>query len=431
MAGSVAGPRLAALPGEIERFALPNGLAVCLVRNAQAPIVSTALFYRAGARDEEAGEGGLAHFLEHMMFKGSARYGPGEVDRRTQALGGTNNAFTSHDLTAYWFSFAADRWGEALAIEADRMRGLRLEPREVDAERQVILEEIDMYRDDPWDALEMEVLAALFAGHPYGRPVLGSPEELRAEGARELARFHRRFYRPDNALLVVAGDLDGSAAERIDEAMGGLAASADRPSRRPCDVPRRPAGLHRCERRHGEIARLLLALPAPAPSAADHAELLLAATLLAEGRASRLQRELVEEGQLCLGVSATLSDHQAGAYFGVSAELLPGGDPGEIECRLLAALAALAEPAGEAELERARQIFLADWVHEHERIHQQALAVGVALSLFDLEQPERLLRRVEQATAEEVAAAARRWLDPSLGGVLGVCLPEGRRRRAT
>ncbi|MCM2270874.1 MAG: insulinase family protein, partial [Thermoanaerobaculia bacterium] len=230
------------------------------------------------------------------------------------------------------------------------------------------------------------------------------------------------------ALLVVAGDLDGTAAPRIEAALGGIAPAAPARPRAPGVRPPPPAAPSRCERRHGEVPRLLLALPAPPADAPDHAELRLAATVLAEGRASRLQRELVDEGQLCLGVSATLSDHELGAYFGLAAELLPDGDVVEVERRLHAALAELATPVGEAELERARQVFRADWVHEHERIHQQALAAGIALVQFDLGQPERLLRRVEQATAEEVAAAARRWLDPSRNAVTGVCLPETGRR---
>jgi hypothetical protein len=180
--------RPAALPGEIERARLDNGLEVCLLRNAQAPIVSTALLYRVGARDEREGETGIAHFLEHMMFKGSERYAAGEVDRRTQDLGGNNNAFTSHDVTAYWFSFAADRWHEALAIESDRLRGLRLETSQVDAERQVILEEIAMYRDDPWDALEMEVLAMLFGEHAYGRQVLANRSRVADRNGWSAAR---------------------------------------------------------------------------------------------------------------------------------------------------------------------------------------------------------------------------------------------------
>ena len=121
-------PEISALPGlpVVERLA--NGLTVCLLTNRQAPVVTTALWYRAGSRDEPAGQGGVAHFLEHLMFKGSRRYGAGEIDRLTQALGGANNAFTSHDATAYHFNFARDRWHEVLAIEADRMAGLTFDP---------------------------------------------------------------------------------------------------------------------------------------------------------------------------------------------------------------------------------------------------------------------------------------------------------------
>src|SRR5690242_15945605 len=117
-------PGLTSIPGRLRAETMDNGLTVCLVENRQAPLVTSAVFYRVGTRDEPAGRGGVAHFLEHMMFKGSAHYGPGEIDRRTQALGGSNNAFTSHDITAYYFNFASDRWTEALTVEADRMTTL-------------------------------------------------------------------------------------------------------------------------------------------------------------------------------------------------------------------------------------------------------------------------------------------------------------------
>jgi zinc protease len=417
-------PRPPALAGEIEVSRLANGLELALVHNPQAPLVTSALFYRAGARDEEPGLGGLAHFLEHLMFKGSERYAPGEIDRRTQTLGGANNAFTNHDLTAYWFTFASDRWSEALAIESDRMRGLRLDAREVEAERRVIVEEIAMYRDEPWDALELDVLAALFPGHPYGRPVLGTPAELGREDAELLASFHRRFYRPGNAVLVVAGDLEQDVPARVEEAFGGLDGGAA--DRRPVPPPTSPGELERVERRQGEVARLLLALPAPPPDTAEHGALRLLATALAAGRASRLQRELVEEGQLCLSVTASLAENQAGSHFAVAAELVPGTEPREVERRILAALAALAAtPIGGEELERARRVFCADWAWSQERIYQQAVATGFALAEFDLDQPRRLLDAALAAEAPELVRLASIWLDPLAGGVLGVSLPEG------
>jgi zinc protease len=410
------------LPGHIAVERLGNGLTVCLLENRQAPLVTTALWYRAGTRDETPGLGGTAHFLEHMMFKGSPRYGPGEIDRRTQALGGANNAFTSHDATAYYFNFAADRWGEALAIEADRMAALLLDPEEVASERQVILEEIAMYDSEPWDALEMAVQPRLFGGHPYGRPVLGTAEELGAIGRDELAAFHSRYYRPDNAVLVVAGDLGADALGTVERALGGLPAGGH--GRAPVTEPAYPAGLDRLERRKGEVPRLLLSLPAPPGGHPDHAPLRLLVSLLGAGRTSRLHRALVDEGQLCVWVSADLSENQGSGQITLGAEVVPGAAPAVVEAELLRQLDLLAaEPPGEEELARAKQVALADWVFGHERVHQQALAAGFALALFDLEHLERELERLSAVGPERLLDVADRYLRPERGGVLGWSLP--------
>ncbi len=410
------------LQAEARESRLASGLEVCLLPNRQAPIVSTVLVYRAGGRDEAPGESGAAHFLEHMMFKGSQRYGPGEIDRRTQALGGTNNAFTSHDLTAYYFAFAADRWHEALAIERDRMTGLDLAAEEVTSERQVILEELAMYRDDPWDALELAVQGALFAGHPYGVPVLGNEQDLERIDGERLALFHRRFYRPDNALLVVAGDFGPEAEDEVERAFGDLAAAGSARASAPAYAP--PRELLRVERRQGEVTRLLLALPAPPPDHADHAGLKLLATLLGAGRTSRLYRELVDVGQLCLSASAALAENELASFLTCSCELLPGSDAAEVERRLLDGLAGQRALAPSAEeVARAKQILLADWVFQQERIHQQAVNAALARAQFDLGHPLRHLRRALACEAEELRDLAVRYLDPAAGGVLGISRP--------
>ncbi|MGB6639277.1 MAG: pitrilysin family protein, partial [Thermoanaerobaculia bacterium] len=233
---------------------LDNGLTACVVEDRRTSLVTTALCYRVGTRDEAPSQGGIAHFLEHMMFKGSPLFGPGEVDQRTQALGGTNNAFTSHDCTLYEFSFASDRWVEALAIEADRMAGLALDETEIDAERAVILEEISHEEDDPWDALEMEVRDRFYGEHPYGRRVLGQRDSLTAIGRGELEAFHRLHYRPANAVLVVAGDVGQEALEPIRRELD--CASTDGSPERAL-IGKRPAvGRSRVERRRGDVARL-------------------------------------------------------------------------------------------------------------------------------------------------------------------------------
>ncbi len=415
---------LKSLPGRLRVERLGNGLTLCLLANPQAPIVTTTLVYRAGTRDEPAGHGGAAHFLEHMMFKGSGRFGPGEIDRLTQALGGSNNAFTSHDATVYYFNFAADRWTQALAIEADRMASLTLDPEQVASERQVILEEIAMYESEPWDALEMAVHAKLFAGHEYGRQVLGTREELLATGAEALRGFHRSFYRPDNAVLVVAGDVGEDALAAVERTIGSLPAGAE--PRRPFTPPATLSGsLQRLERHKGEVARLLLALPAPHGSHADHAPLRLAAIVLGGGRTSRLQHALVEEEQLCVWVAADLSEGLDASMMTIAAEVVPGVDPARVEARVLELLEDLRRhPPDEEELERCRQIAAADWVFGHEKVHQQALSVGVALGLFDLEHLDLHLERLLAAGAGHILEVADRHLRPERGGVIGWSLPK-------
>lgn len=404
---------------------LANGLRICLLENRQAPVVTSVLFYQVGCRDEPAGRGGIAHFLEHMMFKGSARFGPGEIDRRTQSLGGTNNAFTSQDTTAYYFNFAADRWTEGLAIEADRLSGLTLDPEQVASERQVILEEIAMYNSEPWDALELAVLARLFGTHPYARPVLGTRPELLEIDAAALRDFHRGFYRPDNAILVVAGSLGEEAFDEIEATLGTLP-PGDGPilRRPPTPLTSAPTELVRIVRRKGEVARFLLALPAPPGRHDDHPALRLLVTLLAAGRASRLYRQLVEEQQLCVWVASDLSEGLDASYLTVTAEVIPGVDPGQVEAEIFRVLAETAtEAAPREEVERAQQIVFADWVFGHEKVHQQALTAGFALTLFDLDHIERHLRTILETTPDQLQAVAARYLVPEQGGVLGWSLP--------
>ena len=428
--GASALPRL---PGELTVERLDNGLTVALLANAQAPVVSTALWYRAGTRDEPAGHGGVAHFLEHMMFKGSERFGPGEIDRRTQVLGGANNAFTGHDATVYYFQFAADRWTAALEMEVDRMRAVTLDPTEVESERRVILEEISMYEDDPWDSLALRVEDELYRPHPYGRPVLGSREELLATGADVLRTFHGRFYTPANGVLVVAGDLGepARALAAVAETFGRVPAAA--PAERPEAPPQRALGeLIRLERRKGEVGRMLLAVPIPDARHPDLSALRIAAAVLGVGRSSRLYRSLVDEGQLCAWVAVGLSEAQDPSSLSVTAELLSGIEAARVEGEVLEHLEALAAaPPSEAELDRAREVLYADWSFSHERISAQGLTVGSDLTFFARGWAEAQVRLLAGVTPDDVRRVAERHLRPSgwaggRGAVLGWSLPEGR-----
>jgi len=416
---------LASLPGELRVERFDNGLTAALFVNRQAPLVTSALYLKAGTRDEPAAHGGVAHFLEHMMFKGGARYGPGEIDRLTQALGGANNAFTNHDATTYYFNFAADRWVQALEIEVDRMSALALDPQAVASERQVILEELAMYESEPWDALEVAVHARLFAGHAYGHPVLGNRETLAATDAAALRDFHRRFYRPDNAVLVVAGDIDPDAAlAAVEGTLGALPAGAEtRAPSRPAEAV--PRTLERLERRKGEVARLMLALPGPPGAHPDHPALRLAVILLGGSRMSRLQRALVDEEKLCAWLTADLSEGLDASFLTIAAEVVPDVEPARVEERVLRLLDELfSEPPNEEEMERAHRIAQADWVFDHEKVHQQALSLGAALALFDLDHLDLYMRTMAGTGRGRLLAVADRYLRPARGSVLGWSLPK-------
>ncbi|MCY3933938.1 MAG: pitrilysin family protein [Acidobacteria bacterium] len=418
---------------------LDNGLRVVLLPRDGAESIVVALCYRAGSRDEEPDESGLAHFLEHMMFKGSAAYGPGAIDRLTQRLGGTNNAFTSHDATLYHFQFERGSWQEALRIESDRMRGLSLLPEEVDSEREVILEEIRMVEDDPWDALEQAVAGRVFGDHPYGRSVLGTRESLRALDAGTLRSFHRRHYRPGRAVLVCAGGLPPDAMELVEATLGTVrwvrgssdpptGGAAERRSPNNRDAGQRPATMldaacggggsedprtqfRRIELRRGETPRLLVAHPAPAPDDPAHVHLRLALAVLCSGRSSRIQRELVEENPLALWASAAVTGHRLGGLAVFSAEAAAGADPARLEEELCSRVDRIAvrPPDGE-ELERAKRILFVDWVFLHEAIAERAVTAALEQALFRPGFSRDSFEALSATTASDVAATCAAWL---------------------
>jgi zinc protease len=291
----------------------------------------------------------------------------------------------------------------------------------------VILEEVAMYESDPWDALEQAVATALYGEHPYAHPVLGTREELLATGVAELAAFHAARYRPDGAALVIAGGVGEADLAAVEATLGQLAPGATARPALPAWEP--PPQWTRVERRHGEVPRMLLALTAPPANHPDHPLLRMLATVLADGRTSRLRRRLVEESERCLFVDADASAAVGPGTFTVEAELHEGVTPAEVEEAVQEELAAVAAaPIPAEELARAHAALLADWVFGNEQAHQQALSLGFGVALFDETHAERDLAAALAASAEELREAAARWLQPERG-VVGWALPAKRRRR--
>jgi zinc protease len=422
----------------IHEHVLGNGLRLLLVERHLDPVVAVMLWYRAGARNETEKEAGVSHFLEHMMFKGSARYGKGAIDRITTTLGGTNNAFTTADHTAYWFEFASDRWESALEVEADRMRALLLDPAEFEAEKQVVLEELAQGEDDPWRVLSQEVQSALFTRHPYRRPVIGYADTLKALRVSEMRDYYERFYHPGNAVLVVCGDFEPARAlESVQKHLGSI------PAGRPyaeADAFRAPAEPPRGEQRlllrwDDEGSRLCIAWPTAALGSDADCILDLVSTLLTGGRLSRLYRRLVIEERCATSVSTHNDTRVEHGCFWLFAECAQGTRPERLEQMIDEEFARLATRlVGRAELARAKRIIAAGEAHDAESVSDLAEDLGEFAIDADWRLALRTLERIQRTRAAELRATAARLLAPGRR-VVGWCLPRpgnarGRKRKA-
>src|SRR6266852_4069208 len=209
---------------DVRRTVLDNGLVVLTKEVHTSPIVTSMIWYRVGSRNEELGHTGKSHFLEHMLFKGTDHFKKGEIDLLTLKHGGGNNAFTSHDFTAYYFSFASDRWDVALEIEADRMVNCSFDPEEFEAEKKVVIEELKTGLDSPWGLLLQEVEAAAFKVHPYRNPIVGWLQDVERATVEEQQAYYRRYYHPNNAVLVIVGDFNSEdVLKKVDLAFGSIA----------------------------------------------------------------------------------------------------------------------------------------------------------------------------------------------------------------
>ena len=234
-----AGPGGAATP--VLEATLDNGLRVLLLEDRRSPIVSVQVWYRVGSRNEQPGSTGLAHFLEHMMFKGTPTFGKGEFARLVEGNGGRDNAFTTQDSTTYFVNIAADKVEDILRLEADRMRNLLLDPTEIDSERQVVMEERRMRTEDNPDGLLAEqLMATAFSAHPYQWPVIGWMADIARINPAELRAFYDLYYRPNNAVLVIVGDFAAPALlERVRATFGPVPRGPEPPAVTAVEPPAR------------------------------------------------------------------------------------------------------------------------------------------------------------------------------------------------
>src|SRR3954452_13035333 len=215
-------------------FTLGNGMQAVVIPDHRTPVVTQMVWYKVGSADETAGKSGLAHFLEHLMFKGTAKHPVGEFSQTVQRVGGEENAFTSTDYTGYYQRITKDQLGRMMAFEADRMTGLVLKDENVLPERDVVLEEYNMRVANSPDArLTEQIMAALYLNHPYGRPIIGWHQEIEKLSREDALAFYKRFYAPNDATLIIAGDVDVSEIHPLaEQPFGRIAPQPAIPPRR-------------------------------------------------------------------------------------------------------------------------------------------------------------------------------------------------------
>src|ERR1700752_4599624 len=225
-------------------FTLPNGLQVVVIPDHRTPVVTQMIWYKVGSADETPGKSGLAHFLEHLMFKGTSKHPAGEFSQTVLRVGGNENAFTSTDYTGYFQRVPSEELGRMMEFEADRMTGLVLKDENVLPERDVVLEEYNMrVANNPEARLTEQIMAALYLNHPYGRPVIGWRQEIEQLDREDALAFYRRFYAPNNATLVIAGDVEvKDVRPMVEDTYGKVARVAEVPERhRPMEPQQQAA----------------------------------------------------------------------------------------------------------------------------------------------------------------------------------------------
>jgi zinc protease len=393
---------------------LPNGLRVFLKPVPGSPVVSTMVAYKVGAADEELDQTGLSHYLEHLMFKGTDKLAPGDIDRLTQRNGGSNNASTSEDMTVFYFDFAADRWKPGLEVEADRMRNLKIdEKHEFQQEKGAVISELDRDEDEPWDLEQKAMLPLLFgAKTPYGHPVIGEKEHVAKATAEIIKKHYDRWYHPNNAVLVVAGGFDEKDALEFIKKLFGPIPKTDLPARRPLEEPKpRTETVRKRFDSKFNTPRLLYGFNSVKETDPDAIPLDVVTSILTAGKTSRLHHRLIEEDGTCTSIQSGNSTGRYPGYVSIQAELFKAEEIGKVEEAIEAELKRLAdEGPTEAELKRVRRSMLATHVFAHESIHALTESIARGVLDNDLAFVQRYLPDLLKVTADDVKRVTKKYL---------------------
>src|SRR5438046_458405 len=401
-------------------FTLDNGLQVVVIPDHRTPVVTQMIWYKVGSADETPGKSGLAHFLEHLMFKGTARHPAGEFSETVRRIGGNENAFTSVDYTGYYQRVPREQLAAMMEFEADRMTGLILKDENVLPERDVVLEEFNMrVANNPEARLTEQMMAALYLNHPYGRPVIGWRHEIEQLDREDALAFYRRFYAPNNATLVIAGDIDAKDVRPLVERTFGEVAPQPIPVKRLRPQEPMPAGprtvtLSDPRVEQTSVRRYYLVPSAATAAAGESPALDVLAQLMGGGSNSYLYRALVVDRPLAVSASA---GYQGTALdptqFMISASPKPGVEFSQIEQAIDSVISDVGQnPVRSEDLERVKTQLIAEAIYAQDNQATLARWYGGALTTgLSIDDIRSWPDRIRAVTAEQVRDAAQKWLE--------------------
>lgn len=428
-ASVLAFPLSAAEQTKIESFTLENSLEVVVIPNHRVPAVSHMLWLRVGSADDPAGKSGLAHFHEHMMFEGTANYPAGAYSDKIAAAGGQQNAFTGRDATAYYITIAREKLPLAMELEADRLRALAPADAAAKKEKQVIIEERRQRIENTPQALFSEQMsAALFRNHPYRLPVIGWMHEMEKLTKSDVLRFHNSWYHPNNAVLILSGDITAGEARPLVERYYGALPKTAVPARRWNQEPPQNSA-RRLAFRHPNLkqpvwARIYAASSLGYGSKDQALPLLVLSHLLGGGKTSRLYRSLVSDRRIASDVNVSYDAFSLGpATFEISVVPEPDTPMETLEKAVDEELAAAMKPPGADDLSRTKSLLKAESVYARDGLESMARVMGwIRMTGLPKDYFLRWPELIDAVTPEQVAQAAKAAFNPD-ASVTGFLLP--------
>jgi zinc protease len=400
---------------EVFEKTLSNGLRVIVKEDHRAPVLVQQIWYRAGSMDERTGTTGVAHVLEHMMFKGTKAVPVGEFSKRIAAAGGRENAFTSYDYTAYFQQLHKSKLPLAMQLESDRMQNLQLTPAEFNKEIKVVMEERRMRTDDEPHALMQESLMAVaYQEHPYQHPVIGWMNDLEAMTASNAQEWYKTWYAPNNAVLVIAGDVQASAVFALAQRYYGKIPAHQLPARRNYIEPAQVGIKRIMVKAPAQLPHLIMAYHAPSLRDAEKDSVPYALEVLAGildgNETSRLNKSLVREQQIASDVGAGYDSLARGpGMFTLEGTPSEGKTVADLEAALREQLAKLVRDGVSAdELQRIKAQVTANEVYKRDSVFYQAMQIGQLESIgLSYKAIPVMLQKIQEVTAQQVQQVAR------------------------